>query len=125
MATVDETVKIYTDQTGKSPIMSSRGNKYILIIYVFGANAILSSTLKSRSGSHILEAYTKQMEHLTHIGYRPRVHWLDNNTSDILKKKKHKDIDYCLVPPHVHRTNAEEWAIRAWKYHFITGISST
>ena len=54
IATVEETHKIYTDQPEKSPITSSQGNKYILIMYVYGANTIIASPLKSRSGSHIL-----------------------------------------------------------------------
>ena len=68
MATVKETHKIYTDQTGKSPITSSKGNKYILIMYVYDDNKILASPLKSRSVRHLLEAYTKQVEHLTTRG---------------------------------------------------------
>ena len=42
MATVEETHKIYTDQTGKYPITSSQGNKYMPIMYVYDANAILA-----------------------------------------------------------------------------------
>ena len=61
MSKVDKTHKIYTDQTGKFPITFSQGNKYILIMYVYYANAILASPLKSRSGSHILEAYTQKV----------------------------------------------------------------
>ena len=126
MDTVDETQNIYTDQTRKSPITSSRGNKYILITYIYDDNAILSSPLNIISGSHIVEAYTKQVEHLTHRWYRPRVHWLDNEASDSLKKyNKQKDIDYQLVPPHIHRVNASEQAIMKWKDHFIAGISIT
>ena len=125
-ATVDETHKIYTDQTGKLPIKSSRGNKYIRIMYVYDANSILASPLKIRSGSHILEAYTKQVAHIPTRRYRPRVHWLDNESSASLKKyKKQKDIGYQLVPPYIHRVNAAEWAIRAWRDKFIAGISST
>ena len=71
MATVGETHKIYTDRTGKFTITSSQGNKYILIMYLYDANAILASPMNSRSVSHILEAYTKQVEHLTHRGYIP------------------------------------------------------
>ena len=78
MATVGETHNIYTDQKGKFPIMFSWGNKYILIIYVYDANAILESLMRSKSSRHILEAYTKQVEHITHRGYITRVHWLDN-----------------------------------------------
>ena len=89
---MDETHKIYTDQTGKFPIASSWGNKYILIMYVYYANSILVSPLKSRSGSHILEACTKQVEHLTNRGYMPQVHWLDNEASSILDKYNSKNI---------------------------------
>ena len=41
MATVDETHKIYTDQMGKFPMTSIRGKKYVIIVYVYGANVIL------------------------------------------------------------------------------------
>ena len=41
IATVEENHKIYTYQTVKLPIISSRGNKYILIMYVYDYNAIL------------------------------------------------------------------------------------
>jgi hypothetical protein len=34
------------------------------------------------------------------------------------------DIDYQLVPPHSHRRNAAERAIRTFKKHFVTGLSS-
>ena len=52
---------IYTDQTGNLPMTSIQGNKYILIMYVYDANLILAAPLKSMSGSHILEAYTKKV----------------------------------------------------------------
>jgi hypothetical protein len=34
------------------------------------------------------------------------------------------DIAYQLVPPHCHRCNASERAIRTFKEHFVAGISS-
>jgi hypothetical protein len=34
------------------------------------------------------------------------------------------DIQYQLVPPHIHRRNAAERAIRTWKNHFIAGLCS-
>ena len=71
---------------GKSPMTSIQGSKYIPIMYVYGTNAILALTLKSRSIIHILESYTKNVEQLTNIGYRPRVYYMDNEASDSLKK---------------------------------------
>ena len=41
MDTVDKSHKIYTDQTGKTLMKSSRVNKYLLIMYVYDANDIL------------------------------------------------------------------------------------
>jgi hypothetical protein len=35
------------------------------------------------------------------------------------------DIDFQLAPPHVHRRNAAERAIRTFKNHFIAGLCST
>ena len=32
-ATIEETGKVYTDQTGQFPICSSAGNQYILVMY--------------------------------------------------------------------------------------------
>ena len=101
MATVDKTHKIYTDQMGKFPITSSRVNKYILIMYVYDDNVILASPLNSRSGSHILEAYTKQVEHLTNIRYRPQVHWFDKEASDSLKNTTIKKILNTSWCPHI------------------------
>jgi hypothetical protein len=36
------TVQIYTDQMGRFPVVSSKGNKYIMILYDYDSNAILS-----------------------------------------------------------------------------------
>ena len=48
----------------------SQGNKYVTIMYVYDANTFLKESLESMSGSHILEAYTKQVKHITNRGYR-------------------------------------------------------
>ena len=86
MATVSENYNIYNYQTVKFPITSSWGKKYILVMYVYDANEILASPLKIISGIHILEAYTIQVEHLTHREYRPRVDLLDDKASASLNK---------------------------------------
>ena len=33
LKTVDLTSKLYSDQTGRFPVTSSRGNKYVMIVY--------------------------------------------------------------------------------------------
>ena len=42
LKTVDLTSKLYSDQTGWFSVTSSRGNKYIMIIYDHNSNAILA-----------------------------------------------------------------------------------
>jgi hypothetical protein len=54
------------------------------------------------------------------------MHWLDNKASNLLKTyNQEQQIEYQLVPPHIHRRNAAELAIRTWKNHFVAGLCST
>ena len=50
--TVDPSItkegKIYSDICGRFPTTSSRGNKYIYIMYVYDYNAILTIAMKNR-----------------------------------------------------------------------------
>lgn len=124
--TIETTGKIYTDQTGRFPVKSSRGNQYILVAYDYDSNAILTEPLKNRQGKEILRAYTKIIEYLQIRGFKPRTHWLDNEASQAIKDyDRQHNIAYQLVPPHIHRRNAAERAIRTWKNHFIAGLCST
>ena len=41
---------IYTDQTGIFPEESSKGTKYVFVLYFYDANAIITETLKERTG---------------------------------------------------------------------------
>jgi hypothetical protein len=44
-ATIDAD-QIYTEQTGRFPVVSSKGNKYIMILYDYESNAILAQPIK-------------------------------------------------------------------------------
>lgn len=120
------TGQIYTDLTGRFPVQSSKGNKYVFVLYDYDSNAILSEALKNRTDTEILRAYTKLHSDLVARGLRPQLQKLDNEASKILKNFMAKeDIDFQLVPPHVHRRNAAERAIRTFKNHMIAGLCST
>ena len=54
-AIIEETVKVYTDQTGQFPVRSSAGNQYILVLYDYDSNAILTEALKTRQGPELLK----------------------------------------------------------------------
>jgi ribosomal protein S24E len=125
-ATIEETGKVYTDQTGAFPTKSSNGKKYMLVMYHYDTNAILVEPLKTRHGNEILRGYQKLYTHLTNRGFKPTTHWLDNEASTTLKEfNTSEQVDYQLVPPQVHRRNSAERAIRTWKNHLILGICST
>ena len=51
-----ETSKSYSDQTGRFPILSSRGNQYILVLYHYDTNSIHAQLLKNRQALEITKA---------------------------------------------------------------------
>jgi hypothetical protein len=46
---IEVTGKINSNQTGRFSLTSSRGNKYVMIIYDYNYNAILAEPIKSRT----------------------------------------------------------------------------
>jgi hypothetical protein len=46
---VEVSGQIFSDQTGRFPVTSSKGNQYIMVVYDYGSNHILAEPLKSRS----------------------------------------------------------------------------
>ena len=77
--------KIYTDQTGRFPITSSRSYKYTMIVYYYDSNNILAEPIKSRTSLHIKDAYQTMRKFLYSRGLTPRTHVLDNKCSKMLK----------------------------------------
>ena len=117
--------KIFTDQTGKFPITSSKGSKYVMVLFAHDINAILAEPMKNRSQEEIMRATKKLHEYLTDRGFKPEVQILDNECPEALKKYfRHNNVTYQLVPPHLHRNNSAERAIQMFKDHLIAGLSS-
>ena len=54
--------KMYTDQTGRFPITSSRNNKYIMIVYDYDSNTINIEYLNSRTGYVLKTSYEKNTQ---------------------------------------------------------------
>jgi hypothetical protein len=65
---INVTGQIYSDQTGRFPTTSSRGNKYVMIVYDYDSNAILSETIISRTEAKLIRAYTKIHTYLCNRG---------------------------------------------------------
>ena len=126
MQPIQITGKIFSDQTGRFPFTSSRGNKYVMIVYDFDSNAILAEPMKSRTKIELVRAYTHIHSYLTSRGLKPSLQRLDNEAPGLLKKFMHNNqVKFQLVPPHLHRRNAAERAIGIWKEHFISLLATT
>jgi hypothetical protein len=124
-AVVVDQGQLYTDLTGKFPVRSSKGNSYVMVCYVYDFNYVKFIPMKSRSASEWVKAYDTVHQELTVKGFKPKLQTHDNEASAALKHFfTVNDIDYQLVPPHCHRRNAAERAIRTFKEKFVAGLSS-
>jgi hypothetical protein len=118
--------QIYTDQTGIFPVVSRKGNKYIMILYDYDSNAILAQPIKDRTAPKLLKAFQVMEQELVARGLKPKLMKLDNEASNLLKTYLHQqDITFQLVPPYSHIRNSAERAIRSFKDHLIAGFCST
>jgi hypothetical protein len=82
--------------------------------------------MKNRSDAEAIRAYSKIYDELTSKGLKPKFKTMDNEASTALKHFLHsKDIQFQLVPPHVHRQNAAERAIQTFTNHFVAMLCST
>jgi calcineurin-like phosphoesterase family protein len=79
------TGQIYTDQTGRFPVTSSRGNKYIRLLYDYCSNSITTEPMKSRSEAKMIRVYLKLHDHLVQCSLKPQLQKLDNKAHAGLK----------------------------------------
>ena len=69
--TVCLSCRVYSDQTGRFPQTSSRGNKYVMVFYDYDSSAILAEPLKSRAEAELLRAFKKLHALLSDRGFHP------------------------------------------------------
>ena len=118
-------VKIYSDICGHFPTTSSRGNKYIYVMYVYDCNKILTIAMKNRSDKYIIRSFTSLTEDLKIRGINPGFYFMDKEASTALNlTMTTMNIKYQLVPTSNHRTNNAEGEIQKLKNHFIAGLCS-
>ena len=123
VSSINNVCKSYSDQTGKFPITSSRGHTYIFVCYHYDSNSIWGIPLKSCTASDLSNAWLTAFNMYKEHGETPNIHILDNECLAEMKVMFDKEgITYQLVPPHIHRRNAAERAIRTYKNHFIAGL---
>ena len=114
---------IATDQTGRFPIVSQRGNQYTMVLYNYDSNAILAEGAKQRTGTELTATYDKLYKRLTKAGIIHIIQRLDNEVSQIMITAiEEKKLTYQLASPHDHQLNPAERAIQTWKNHFIINL---
>ena len=118
--------RIHSDQTGKFPIKSIRGNQYVMIIYVYDTNTILYRPLKTKKAEELQVVYDEAHNYLVTRGCKPTFHRIDNELSQETKALLEKTFGATIeiVPPYCHRRNAAERAIRTAKNHLISILSA-
>ena len=115
---------IYSDATGKFPVPSYHGNRYVMIIYVYDANAILVRPMKNREKETMVNTFTEIYNFLKRRKLAPKLHVMDNECSKLLMNyiEDNNQTKIQFVEAHNHQINAAERAIRTFKDHFIAGL---
>ena len=116
----------YMDLAGRFPHQSARGSNYIMIMYSHDTGYIHVETPASRCAADIVSCFERGIEFFSNGQDKPVVERIDNECSKefrMLCKKLTITIE--LAPPGQHRTNAAERAIRTFKNHFISVLSTT
>jgi hypothetical protein len=96
--------QIYTDQTGRFHVVSSKVKKCTMVLYEYDGNAILAEPIKNRTAAELLRAFQVMEKKLTARGLQPKLMRLDNEASQLIKTYLHEhNIHSQLVPPYSHR----------------------
>jgi hypothetical protein len=91
-----------------------------MVLAEVDCNAILVEPMKNRTAGKMVRAYQVLIDRLNSAGVFPKLHILDNECSDDMKKTiKSNKMDFQLVPPHDHRRNLAKKAIKTFKDHFV------
>ena len=118
--------KSYMELCRKFPYTSSRGSKYILVVYNQNSNLNEGITLKTTNAKEITEKWKILNEKITKNTISMKFWIVDKNEASKYLKEALKidDQTYQLIPPHIHRINAAERAIRTYKSHLIAGLAT-
>ena len=110
----------YTDQTGAFPTTAQSGARYVMVMVTIDANTILLCPIKNRTDQELTKAYRTLLGRAKATGLEVKQHVLDNECSDAMKDLIRSECRLELVPPHCHRRNIAEAAIKNFKNRFIS-----
>ena len=103
---------MYTDQTGKFPHVSSRGNKYMMVLTEIDSNSIWVEPMKNKTEGEMILARRRALTRMKACGIAPKKQVLNNEASAAYNQEMaESNMTYELVPPDNHRRNLAEKAI--------------
>jgi hypothetical protein len=116
--------RMYSDQIGRFPQVSSLGNIYIMVIHDVDSNSLRAEALKDHTDGELILGCAQALEQMQKVGIVPKHQVLDNQASAAYKKAiGNSDMTYELVPPDNHQRNMAEKAIQTFKDHFVCVLS--
>lgn len=90
-----------------------------MVWYHYDTNAITTESSKNRTEGEINRVFEKMHTKLCAAGYTPKCHIIDNECAQSLQQlMDEKGLDFQLVPPHIHRRNLAERAIKTLRNVF-------
>jgi hypothetical protein len=117
--------KLHTDLMGRFPVISSKGNWYVMVCYSYDCHYVKSVPMKSGSASEWLKAYCGIHQELSSKGLTPKLHTLENEAYVGFESYfAENDVGFQLVPPHCPIRSGAEPVIRTFKEHFVAGLAS-
>jgi hypothetical protein len=118
-------IYIYICLTGILPTTYHSCNKYILILYDYDSNSVLSAPMKNRGDREIVCTFDFLIQYLIIRGLIPSLQRLYNEAYFALRNYLTKQgIDFEIAPPHIRHRNNAEHAIQIFKSHSIAGLCS-
>jgi hypothetical protein len=100
---------MYANQTGLFPIVSSLGNKYVMILHHVDSNSFWAEAIQNQSGGELILARTRALAWMQRRGLIPKHQILDNQASAENKAAiEASGMTYELVPPKEHQRKMAE-----------------
>ena len=112
--------EIYTNQTGKFPVASRRGHKYLMIMCKLDINKIIVETMKTKTEEEMISTHQNLLNRLKERVVKTKRHILNNEISDAYKEKiKGNGIQYELLSSGMQLRNLSGKRIKNnFKGHF-------
>ena len=99
--------------------MSSRGNRYIMVMEDSDAGPILAVAIRSRKKEHLLDGFKEMHDTLKKAGINPILHRVDNEfLKELIEEIGSRVLKYQIAPRGNHQTIAAERGIQTLKNHF-------